>query len=215
MSTLISRADADAVEARIAAVEAHTGVQVVTTIVGKSDAYPEIPWKAFGIGISIAALAVGVIDVVRPSWTTSALVWVHLVATLAVGASCALLAMFVPSFGRWFLRDTRGLAEVRQHAQAHFLARELFATSGRTGLLVFVSVYEHCVVILPDVGLAQRVGGDAWDVAIARMTPLLRAGRSGAALLEGLAAIETLLGERGLRGGVDATNTFPDRPTEL
>ncbi len=215
MTTLVSRAEADAVEARIALLEQRTGVQVVTTIVGKSDAYPEIPWTAFGLGVSAAALAVGVIDVIRPSWTTSALVWSHLVATLAIGAVCAFLAIFVPACGRWFLRDARAAAEVRQTAEAHFLSRGLFGTPERTGLLVFVSVYERRVVLRPDVGLAQRVGGDAWESVIARMAPLLRAGQPAAALQEGLAGIEALLIERGLRGHGQARNLFPDRPTEL
>ena len=53
------------------ALEARTGVEVVTAVVGKCDGYPEIVWKAFALGASLAALVVIALDVVRPDWATS------------------------------------------------------------------------------------------------------------------------------------------------
>ena len=41
---LLSKPEADAIEARIARIERTVGVQVVTAIVGRSDAYPELAW---------------------------------------------------------------------------------------------------------------------------------------------------------------------------
>ena len=67
----LSSAEADAVDARIARVEARTGVQVVTAIVGRSDTYPEIPWKAFALGVATAALIIVVLDFTRPDWMTA------------------------------------------------------------------------------------------------------------------------------------------------
>jgi len=54
----LSQVEADAIEARVAHVEARTGAQVVTAIVDRSDAYPELVWKAFALGIAVAALLV-------------------------------------------------------------------------------------------------------------------------------------------------------------
>ena len=42
----LSRAEADGA----ARVEARTGAQLVTAIVARSDAYVELPWKAFALG---------------------------------------------------------------------------------------------------------------------------------------------------------------------
>jgi uncharacterized membrane protein len=37
--------------------EAETGIEAVAAVVGKADAYPEIPWKAYAIGSAFGALA--------------------------------------------------------------------------------------------------------------------------------------------------------------
>ena len=52
-SLLLTRKEADAIDARIARLEARTGVQVVAAVVAKCDAYPEIVWKAFALGAAI------------------------------------------------------------------------------------------------------------------------------------------------------------------
>src|SRR6266478_3032193 len=44
--------ESDAIDRRIAAVEAHTGVQVLAAVVPRSDSYVELPWKAFALGAS-------------------------------------------------------------------------------------------------------------------------------------------------------------------
>ena len=48
--------DRTSIAARVAVLEARTGTQVVTAVVGKSDSYPEAPWKAFALGAAAAAL---------------------------------------------------------------------------------------------------------------------------------------------------------------
>jgi uncharacterized membrane protein len=49
---------------RIAEVEKLTGVQIVIAVIERSDAYPELPWKAFALGAAVAGLAVFVQEMV-------------------------------------------------------------------------------------------------------------------------------------------------------
>ena len=55
----LTKAEADAIDAQVARLESRTGVQVVTAVVGKSDTYAELPWKAFALGASLAGLRRG------------------------------------------------------------------------------------------------------------------------------------------------------------
>lgn len=212
---MLAQAETVAIEARIAALEAGTGVEVATTIVGRSDAYTELPWMAFALGTAFTAFAVALIDLRHPEWPTAHYGLSMAVAILGVGVVFALLAYLVPAFARPFLRPRRALAEVHQFAESHFLARELFATPHRTGLLILVSLFERRVVILPDKGLASHTRSDDWDGVIVRMTPALRAGRVADALREGLDATEELLVRKGIGGPRSGRNMFPDRPTEV
>jgi putative membrane protein len=210
----LNQVEADAIDAQVAGVESRTGVEVVTAIVGKSDTYVELPWKAFAMGASGAAFAVVIADVWRPEWVTAATALLHAVTILGAGAASALLAVFVPAFGRLFLRATRVEVEVRQHAESLFLTRELFRTSQRTAVLVLVSLFERRIEILPDTGLHARVTEADWHTVIARMTPRLREARPFHALQEGLTALEALLAAKGFRGDAARDHPLPDRPIE-
>lgn len=215
----LTSAEADSIDAQVARVESRTGVQIVTAVVGKADNYLELPWKAFALGASIAAFGVVAADAWRPEWVVTNTALLHVVTILAVAGTCALLAVFVPPFGRLFLRASRRDSEVRHCAQALFLRRELFRTRQRTGVLVLISVFERRIEILPDTGLHDRVSETDWRAVVSRMTPLLREARPFHALQEGIAALETLLVAKGLRAAEAATsgtggNELPDRPIE-
>lgn len=210
----LSRAEADAVKRLITALEGRTGVQVVTAVIGKADAYAELPWKAFALGAALAGLGVVIADWIRPDWLTAYAALLHALAILGTGAASALVAIFVPGYARLFLRPTRRDSEVRHYAESLFLRRELFKTQSRNGILVLVSAFERKVEILADTGLRGRAGEPDWRTVIARMTPHLAAGRPAEALQEGLERIEALLVAKGLHGAPAQKNELPDRPIE-
>lgn len=207
----LTPAEADAVEARIAQVEARTGVQVVTAVVGRSDDYPEIVWKAFALGVAIAALVVVALDALRPDWVLAHHVWFNVAPALAAGVVSALVAVAVPEYASWFLNRARAAGEVRQRAQAMFLERQVFRTRSRNGVLVLASRFERHVEIVADVGFDGRVDAAAWRSVVDSMTPMLREGRAADAFLRALDRIEALLGDRGFRPDAAGGNELPDR----
>lgn len=213
MSIFLTSAEAEAIEARVAELEASCGVEVVTLIVGKADVYPETVWKAFALGASIACLVVTLADILHPQWITATAMLGSAIAILGTGAACALLAVYVPGFARLFLRESRATLEVQQYAKVQFLERELFATPARTAILLLVSLLERRVVILPDTGLHARVSAAEWNAVIARMTEALRARRPGAAVLEGLGGVSSLLASKGFTCAT-AASVFANKPIE-
>jgi len=204
-----------AIDARIAAIETATGVEVVTAVVGKSDAYPELPWTAFALGASLAALALAASDALRPDWVAAHAALAAAVTILGAGGACALGTVFVPAFARLFLGAARRDLEVRQYARTLFLDRELNRTARRTGILVLVSLFERRVELVADTGFAGRIADADWDQIVRRMTAVLSGGRPAAALDEGLAALAELLARHGYRAGADDVDELPDAPIEL
>lgn len=191
------------IEQRIAAVERTTGAQVVVAIVGRSDRYPEAKWRAFALGVALAALAVVVLDIGQRSWipvhgglASSAIV-------LATGALSWLATHYIDALARLFVRPGRARAEVRQHAEVLFLSRELFATPQRRAILLMASRFERRVVVVPDVAYRGRIDHAEWEGVVAATVPGLRSGDAGAAFLDGLAALETLLLGKGFAGPGD------------
>jgi putative membrane protein len=209
----LDQGESAALEQAIAGLETQTGVQVVTAVIGKADSYVELPWKAFALGTALGGLVLVVADALSPRWSGAENALILAVAMLGAGASSALLAVVAPPYARLFLRASRRDVEVRHYAQAFFLRRELFATRGRTGILLLVSLFERKLEILADVGLHARFDAADWRAVIDAMTPLLRERRCFGALRQGVGRIETLLLAKGMtatRGG----NELSDRPVQ-
>ena len=213
-SVPLSADESSAIAALVARVEAHTGVQVVVAAIEKADSYVELPWKAFALGASVAAFATAFSDFWWPQWVASEAAVFHATVILGVAAACALVAVFVPRFGRLFLREARSHLEVKQYAQALFLTRELFRTENRDAVLILVSEFERRIEILPDVGLHQRVTEADWRHVIDAMAVHLREARRTHALEEGLRTVEQLLLSKGFQRRAHPHNELPDRPIE-
>ena len=201
---LLTDAEARLVETRAAELERHAGVQVVAAVVGRADSYPELPWKAFALGTAAALLAAFVAAMLSPGWTGAELSTLEAALVLCAGGAAALAAAYVPPFARLFLDRDRADAEVRQYADAMFLARGLHGTAGRVGILLLVSLFEREVAIRCDQGVTARVPDAELQPVIAAMAPPLRRGAVAHALLEGLAELERRLRMRGFpKGGPD------------
>lgn len=209
----LDQGESAALEQAIAGLEAQTGVQLVTAVIGKADSYVELPWKAFALGTAFAALVLVVADALSPRWIGVDNALIFAVAILGAGAASALLAIAAPRYARLFLRATRRDLEVRHYAQAFFLRRELFATRGRNGILLLVSLFERKVEILPDVGLHARFDAADWRTVIDAMTPLLRERRCFGALQQGVARLQTLLLAKGMSAAPEG-NQLADRPIQ-
>jgi len=198
---VVTADEAAAIERSVAAFEARTGVEIVAAVERRSDLYPEVPWRAFALGASLAALGALLGALSRPEWTTPGALLAQAVTILGVGALVALASMLVPGFGRLFIRDGRMQEEVRQRAEVVFLARELFATPGRDAILVLVGRFERRVVVVPDVAWRGRVSTAEWGAVVERMTPLLAGDRIVEAFGAGFDAIGALLASKGAGGG--------------
>jgi putative membrane protein len=210
----LSEAESAAIDASVARVEARTGVQITAAVIGKADTYAELPWIAFALGVSVAALASVIADALRPDWITVQVALLHTVTILAAGGASALAAVFVPAYARLFLRSALRDVEVRQYAESMFLRRDLFKTRNRNGILILICKFERKVEILADSGFHGRMGEADWDRIIAATTPLLGEARIADALHAGLALLGQVLAAKGFVGRPERENELPDRPIE-
>jgi putative membrane protein len=193
----LTQEEQHAIRQQVDGVEARTGAQVMAGVVGKCDAYPEVPWKAFALGAALGAVASLVAAWLRPAWPDGGLVLTAVVTSLGTGAGLALLTVFAIPVARLFVDAHRAEVEVRQYAEGLFLRQEVFKTQRRIGVLLMVSEFERQLLILPDTGIRARVSEGELAAIIATMRPPLVAGNAAAALRAGLAALEELLVVKG------------------
>jgi putative membrane protein len=147
--------------------------------------------------------------------------YLHADLAAAILAGLAALAFLLYSrwtFGwQWFLIDPilagtlagllasrsrlwRGLltpAETRQRwvqraARSAFVERRVHGTSGRTGILLYISLLEREAAVVVDIGVEALAATDAWRAGVAEIEDAVRGGASGkevAATIRDLAAV--------------------------
>lgn len=199
-----------AVKQRVAGVEAATGVEAVAAVIARADSYPEIPWKAFALGASLAALAAAVAALFEPGWEAFEAVVETAVAVLAAGATAALATVWIAPFARLFLPRARRQVEALQYAQAMFLEAGLHRTRRGDGILLLVSLFEREVVVLADRGVRDKLGPAGLEPVVAAVTAQLRQKRLKDALIDGLARLEEVLAAHGFRAQPGEANELPD-----
>jgi len=206
---ILSETDRDHMNHLVAETEKRLGIQIVLAVVRRSDSYAEIPWKAFAIGTAISGLLLFILNLVQPFWYSTTLVLYSIAATLALGAFLSLLVILIPGCARGFLSAHRAEEEVKQFAESVFLLHELFATRNRTGVLLFVSLFERKVYLLPDKGIKNRFDANGMKHVIGSMIPLLRRNKLTEAFGAGLDHLSAILESRG------GQNAFNDHDDEL
>ncbi len=83
--------------------------------------------------------------------------------TLFVSAMVALLAASAPPLQRHFFSQRRMHDAALAAAQAEFVRLGIHSTIRRTGLLVYLSVFEHQVVLVPDIGVKAMIPAEEMD----------------------------------------------------
>jgi putative membrane protein len=206
----LDAAAADTVRARVARLESARGVEVVVAVVARADSYPEVPWKAFALGVSVAALAATILALLEPEWSALHAVAETAIAVLAAGSLLALATVWITPLARVFVPVQRRELEATQYAQALFLEHELHRTRRRDGILILVSLLEREVVVLADRGVTEKVGQAALDQVVAAVTAALSRAGVADALLAGLTRLDEVLAQRGFSAPPGDTNELAD-----
>ncbi len=119
-----------------------------------------------------------------------------------------MLSAAAPPVRRLFTTARRIEDTVRAAARAAFYDNGVLRTRGRTGMLVYVSLFERRVELVPDVGIDQAALGAEWTEAKARLAVAVR--RTDVdTFLTTIAAMGPLLG-RALPRADDDVNELPD-----
>ncbi len=206
---LFSDAEMAAVRAAVAEAEKRTSGEVVPFVVPASDAYPNALWTGATFGALAGPLLALALHRFWDLWGTHLDLWIT--APAAAGAAIGfLLAAFVPPVKRWLAGDEMLELRTRQRAEMAFLEEEVFRTRERTGILLFLSLFEHRVVVLADSGIHTQVEPGQWDGIAAAIAAGIRAGRAGEALLEAIQSCGDLLERHGVPRRADDRNELPD-----
>ena len=225
MPAAMSEADHQRVSAAVSAAEAHSAGEIVTIVTRQSDSYADVAllWSAFVAFLALTVLTLApdfylaLYDRLTGGWVQQ---WhareifglALLIASLKF-AGMWLLQLWPPL--RLFLvpRPLRH-ARVRARAITCFKVGAERRTTGRTGILIYLSLAERRAEIVADEAIASKVAPEVWGEAMAAMIGPIRDGRLADGMIAAVEKVGAVLAEHFPRDGGDR-NELPDRLIEV
>jgi len=170
-SNYFTEEDKTIIEQAIARAESKTSgeiVPVITSVSGRYDRSEDIFGVLFSLTLlTIAWLSTQEITSIAGQWETEVTTMVTLpwaVAIIFVGfIAGAILASFFPALRLIFISKKEMQQEVERKAIEAFHQFRIRGTKGATGVLIYVSLYEHNVRVLGDEAINEKLKQQDWD----------------------------------------------------
>jgi putative membrane protein len=121
-----------------------------------------------------------------------------------------LLARTLPAYKRSFLGHHLIDARVSQRASVAFLSEEVFKTRERTGILIFLSLFERRVVVLGDSGINAKVAKADWDDIVKTIVDSIHEHRPTEGMVKAIKKCGELLQKHGVERRRDDTDELSD-----
>lgn len=169
--------DQERIRLAVATAEKATSGEIATMVVARSDSYRE----AVTLGAVLGAATVALVIAVLSHHIT---IWSYLPLTMALYFPLQLLVSRVPALQRPFIATARLNEAVRERAVRAFYEKELYRTKDETGILIFISLFEHKVWILGDRGINTKIPADSWGELVQILVAGIKNGSAADALCE-------------------------------
>ncbi|MDX1532214.1 MAG: hypothetical protein R3362_11860 [Rhodothermales bacterium] len=212
MKPILSETELERIREAVGEAERRTSGEIVPYIVERSGGYEVAVWR----GAAFAAVAAMLLAVLLLQFYGGwGLGWLYTAWGMALVASTAgtlgaVLTATVAPLKRWLAGADRLDRRVHRRAGLAFLEEEVFTTRDRTGILLFVSLFEHRIEVLGDAGINSRVTPDEWAAVVDTIRAGVKGGHLADGLIEAVGMCGRLLEEKGVAIRHDDTDELPD-----
>jgi putative membrane protein len=208
-----SDSDLQRIKAAVKTTEEKISGEIVPVIVDRSGRYIIAKYKGSLFGASLAFMMMIVLDRYVISNASNTLfydpVFIFFVVVLG-GIVGAAIPYFSEGIERLLLSQVYMDQTTRRRAENAFLEEEVFNTRQRTGIMIFISFFEHEVMVMADKGISNLVEQKQWDMIVADLVAQIRAGNIVEGLEAGIKQCGDLLLEKGFKKTHDDTNELSD-----
>ena len=208
--TLLSGSDLESIQKATAEAESLTGGEIVPYIVERVVERDEGRWRGATIGALAGALTAGLAHAIGGHWGGSGVWWITL-PTLA-GAGFGYLVAGLDAIARMLIPEDKLDRMASMRAEAAFLEEEVFATRDRSGILVFLALFEHRAIILADEGIHRAVPKGEWQHLVDDLVGGIKAGRALQELCDVIGRCGELLAKYEVTRRADDEDELADAP---
>jgi putative membrane protein len=189
--------------------EKKTSGEIVPFFAEASHHYREWTWLGAFIGGGLGGLTLLALDIGEyRSWDFSSLdsiafIWLGAIAGFFITYFISKIRLMIVPYGsKAFF--------VNLEAKEAFLEEEVFRTGSRTGILIYISLFERIVRVLPDTGIANIVPQSDWDEAVQLIVKGMKSGKRKDGIVESILFCGNLLVKYGIKVQKDDKNEISD-----
>jgi len=205
--------DLERIKAAVKNAEEKISGEIVPVLVERSGDYLIALYKGSLIGAALTFITMVILDrfVINDAVNTLFYdpVFILLIVILG-GVLGAVVPYFSDPVKRLLVARRYQDLVTRQCAENAFLEEEVFNTRQRTGVMIFVSFFEHEVIVMADKGISKIVDQKQWDNIVQDLIKDIRNGRVVEALENGIKQCGDILLEKGFRKTIDDVNELRD-----
>jgi putative membrane protein len=196
-----SPAELERIKNAVKTAESKISGEIVPVFVEKSSHYTIANYRAALIGAAAVFFLIVIFDRYVPSLAVYDPVLIFVLVMLG-GFIGAMISHFVNPVKRLMLSQSYMDLATRKRAQSAFLEEEVFNTRQRTGIMIFISFFEHEVIVMADKGISKVVEQKEWDAIVRKIIENVKKGK----ITDGIEAAILRCGEILLEKGFVVTH---------
>ncbi|NBW34744.1 MAG: hypothetical protein EBR30_06935 [Cytophagia bacterium] len=168
-----SDSDLQRIKAAVKEAESKVSGEIVPVMVERSGIYAIAGYRAALVASSIAFLLIVIFDRYVPKLAIYDPLIIF-ITVLASGFIGGMLAHFWDPVKRIMLTQQHMDKATRLKAESAFLEQEVFNTRQRTGIMIFISFFEHEVIVMADKGISKVVDQREWDQMVRQLVDKIK-----------------------------------------
>ncbi len=176
------------IAAAIKSVEKNTAGEIAVMVVDESDSYPESD-------ILSGVILGGLVSIIITELFFEDSLTVFMIFFACLSFAAGWITEYFPALKRIFILKKRVDELVREQAVQSFYEKGLHKTRDATGVLFFISLFEHKLWILADTGISSKISQEQLEVYARDMAEGIKQGRAAEILCREITSLGEMLAE--------------------
>jgi putative membrane protein len=204
-----SQQDLERIKDAVKEAESKISGEIVPVFVEKSSHYTIANFRAALMGSALVFTLIVIFDRYVPSLAVYDPVLIFTLVVLG-GLIGGLIASYITPAKRLMLSQSYMDQATFKRAQSAFLEEEVFNTRQRTGIMIFISFFEHEVIVMADKGISKVVDQKEWDSMVKVIIENVKQGHITDGIVASIKRCGELLLEKGFVITPDDVNELKD-----
>ncbi len=209
INSRFSENDLGQIKAAVKEAETKISGEIVPVFVERSGHYIIANYRGAMILASFTFALIVIFDRYVPSLALYDPLYIFFLVVVG-GVLGALLTHYILPIKFWLLSQFHLDQSTRKRAETAFLEEEVFNTRHRTGIMIFVSFFEHEVIVMADRGISKVVDQKVWDKIVINIIENIRVGKVTDGIVTAIERCTEVLLENGFVKTKDDVNELRD-----